>query len=62
MRQAGFEPAAFDYASAQTSRLVLKVDVVNYTEMLRSTLDRAEREASRPYAAIDELKRAVPMR
>ena len=40
------------HASAQTSRLVLKVDVVNYTEMRRSTLDRAAREASRPYEAI----------
>ena len=40
------------HASAQTSRLVLKVDVVNYAEIPRSTLASAEREASRSYAAI----------
>ena len=40
------------HASAQTSRLVLTVDVVNYAEIPRSTLASAEREAARSYAAI----------
>jgi len=40
------------HASAQTSRLVLKVDVANYAEIPRSTLASAERAASRSYAAI----------
>jgi len=40
------------HVSAQTSRLVLKVDVANYAEIPRSTLASAERAASRSYAAI----------
>ena len=40
------------HASAQTSRLVLTVDVANYAEIPRSTLASAEREASRSYTAI----------
>jgi len=40
------------HVPAQTSRLVLTVDVANYAEIQRPTLASAEREASRSYAAI----------
>jgi len=48
----GIVTIAAAHASAQTSRLILTVDVANYAEIPRSTLASAEREASRSYTAI----------